>query len=200
MFYEVGRDAQLQQEIYEEVSQAYPARDDAVIDETALSKLPLLKATVKEVHRFHPLISNHTRLLHQDLVLDEYLIPKGAMVNMCVSVMSKSDHYFAEPHLFKPKRWLRGNKTNSPELDHFASMPFGHGVRMCIGRRLAEQKIYVILMKVKYTKQSMTSIYFSLSLKLLKSYRIEYTGATLQTKHRLIIVPNTDLRVKFVKR
>ena len=44
-------------------------------------------------------------------------------------------------------RWLKKNKKmNKPPP--FVSMPFGHGARMCIGRRFAEQEIYLAIIKV----------------------------------------------------
>ena len=53
--------------------------------------------------------------------------------------------------VFNPKRWMKGNKEQE-SINPFTSLPFGFGARQCIGRRLAEQKIYLILIKVKKFK------------------------------------------------
>ena len=37
---------------------------------------------------------------------------------------------FPEPETFKPERWSRKNK-DTPNV--FASLPFGFGIRMCVG-------------------------------------------------------------------
>jgi cytochrome P450 len=70
-------------------------------------------------------------------------------VHIGLSVMSRSETYFSNPTKFDPTRWLRTADNNQSCIDPFASLPFSHGKRMCIGRRMAEQKIYVIIMKVR---------------------------------------------------
>lgn len=61
--------------------------------------------------------------------------------------MGRSEKYFKNPNKYDPKRWLKQNQTTNP-IDPYTSLPFGFGPRMCIGRRLAEQKMYLILIKV----------------------------------------------------
>ena len=52
---------------------------------------------------------------------------------------------FNEPLKFDPSRWIQQDTNN---INRFASLPFGHGPRMCLGRRVAEQEIYITLIKV----------------------------------------------------
>ena len=42
-----------------------------------------------------------------------------------------SEKYFKEAMEFKPERWLRENRD---EYHAFANLPFGYGVRMCLGK------------------------------------------------------------------
>lgn len=61
-------------------------------------------------------------------------------------VISNSEKYFKNPNNFEPERWLRCNKN----LHHpFASLPFGYGKRMCLGRRFAELEIQTLITKVR---------------------------------------------------
>lgn len=60
-----------------------------------------------------------------------------------LSITSTDEKYYENPFDFKPERWL--NKSNK---NMFASLPFGYGVRMCPGRRLAEQEIIVAIKEV----------------------------------------------------
>ena len=43
-------------------------------------------------------------------------------------------------------RWLRGGQQ--ADLHSFLLTPFGHGTRMCAGRRFAEQDLYVVLARI----------------------------------------------------
>ena len=61
--------------------------------------------------------------------------------------MSTSDEYFANGNTFDPKRWIK-EKNEHKICNPYASLPFGYGARMCIGRRIAEQEIYLIITKV----------------------------------------------------
>lgn len=49
-----------------------------ITDET-LSKMPFLKATLKESLRLHTSGSINSRKIPQDIVLDDYLIPKDVI-------------------------------------------------------------------------------------------------------------------------
>ena len=57
--------------------------------------------------------------------------------------------YFSEPNKFIPERWLnKGQNRNHP----FLLLPFGHGPRSCIGRRLAEQSLHTLIIWVRNIK------------------------------------------------
>ena len=75
------------------------------------------------------------------------------------SVVSRLSQYYDDPDTFRPERWLRGTNSDVTDADglkkpstvpHFSVLPFGHGPRMCIGRRFAEQEVWLGLIKVSY--------------------------------------------------
>ena len=59
----------------------------------------------------------------------------------------RDPRYFVEPQRFWPERWTRETSEKSV-TDPYASLPFGHGKRSCVGRRLAEAQMYMFLCKV----------------------------------------------------
>jgi cytochrome P450 len=92
----------------------------------------------------------------------------NALVNM-------SDKYFIKPSKFDPERWDRD------DIHPYCNLVFGFGARMCIGKRLAEQEIYLT------------------TIKLLQNYRLEYSGQ-VKIKTGLFCLPDTPLNLTFIKR
>ena len=60
-------------------------------------------------------------------------------------VACRIEQNFKDPLLFKPDRWLGNNRAS---VNPYLVLPFGHGMRACIARRLAEQNILVLLLRV----------------------------------------------------
>ena len=101
---------------------------------------------------------------------------------------------FPEPQSFKPERWL-----NRSFAHPFLLLPFGWGPRMCVGRRFAEQEIFVITAKVVPFFLSRL-MYFSpnveMELKpffqLIEKFIFHYEG-TLNTHHKFLIAPSEKM-------
>ena len=72
------------------------------------------------------------------------------MVAMNNQTICQEQEYFDNPDDFLPERWMRSSTGAAPARPppNFAMLPFGHGSRMCIGRRFAEQEIYLAMIKV----------------------------------------------------
>lgn len=52
---------------------------------------------------------------------------------------------------FKPERWLKPSQGGTGEYIHpFASLPYGYGARMCLGRRFADLEMQILLAKVMF--------------------------------------------------
>lgn len=65
------------------------------------------------------------------------------------------EQYVDDPHTFKPSRWLKGAEE---KLHPFASLPYGHGARMCLGRRFADLEMQVLLAKVRIRQHDFRKI------------------------------------------
>ena len=66
-------------------------------------------------------------------------------------VACRQEEWFKDPDKFIPERWLKNTAIYS-HLHPFLSLPFGHGKRSCIGRRLAEQNLLMFLLRVSILK------------------------------------------------
>ncbi|CAK7333755.1 unnamed protein product [Dovyalis caffra] len=110
------------------------------VEESDLQKISYLKAVISEGLRRHPpghFVAPHA--VTQDVVLDEYLMPKNGSINFMVAEMGLDPKVWEDPMAFKPDRILN---IGSQELDITGSreikmMPFGAGRRICPAYRLA---------------------------------------------------------------
>lgn len=69
----------------------------------------------------------------------------------CHYVVSRDPSTYPDPESFQPQRWLRkGQAKDSAKTHHpFGSVPFGYGVRACMGRRIAELEMHLLLTRVR---------------------------------------------------
>lgn len=78
-------------------------------------------------------------------------------------VVCKLEEFFPEPLSFKPERWLRHQKEQNI-ISPYLALPFGHGPRACIARRLAEQNMQALILKVR-NKKNRNELFTRLFLK-----------------------------------
>ncbi|XP_023160061.2 cytochrome P450 CYP12A2-like [Drosophila hydei] len=126
---------------------------DTPLTVDSMRNLPYLRACIKEALRFYPLISGNIRKINQELVLSGYNVPAGCEVAMVHLNLWRDAKHFSQPDEFMPERWLREKQqvstsdTGCPmatKSSHpFAYLPFGFGVRSCIGRRIAEMELEI---------------------------------------------------------
>jgi cytochrome P450 len=64
-------------------------------------------------------------------------------------MMSNMEKYCPEADKFIPERWLKNEPQYSKRPHPFASLPFGYGPRMCIGRRFADLEMETLVAKVR---------------------------------------------------
>jgi cytochrome P450 len=98
-----------------------------------------LDATVKETLRARPVIVDVARRLTAPLEIGGYELPAGAYVFPATAALHYREDLFPEPHEFRPERFLEGRP------DNYAWIPFGGGVRRCIGAAFAEYEMRVVL-------------------------------------------------------
>jgi cytochrome P450 len=98
-----------------------------------------LDATVKETLRARPVIVDVARKLTAPMSIASYEIPAGTYVMAAIAALHYRDDLFPEPERFLPERFLGGR------ADTYSWIPFGGGVRRCIGAAFAEYEMRVVL-------------------------------------------------------
>ncbi|XP_026314070.1 cytochrome P450 CYP12A2-like [Hyposmocoma kahamanoa] len=108
-----------------------------------------VKACIKEGLRMMPVVSGNVRQATKDYDILGYKIPKGINIAFHHQYMSSMESQFPKPKEYIPERWLDKNHPLYHGKAHpFAYSPFGFGVRMCAGRRIAELELETFLAKV----------------------------------------------------
>ncbi|XP_069720181.1 steroid 17-alpha-hydroxylase/17,20 lyase isoform X2 [Phaenicophaeus curvirostris] len=107
--------------------------------------LPYLEATISEVLRIRPvspLLIPHVSLA--DTSIGEYSIPKGARVVINLWSVHHDEKEWDKPEEFNPGRFLdeRGQHIHSPSPSY---LPFGAGIRVCLGEVLAKMELFLFL-------------------------------------------------------
>ncbi|XP_015116287.1 cytochrome P450 302a1, mitochondrial [Diachasma alloeum] len=144
--YHVSRNNKVQEKLREEVRKLLPESDSPITAAT-LRDATYVKAVIKETFRLNPISIGVGRILLSDVVLSGYRVPKGTNVVTQNQVACRLPEYFPDPDSFKPERWFREN-PESKNVHPYLVLPFGHGPRACIARRLAEQNLQMFLLRI----------------------------------------------------
>ena len=132
-----------------DLSRAPAATRDAVVAEARRGEDgPWTAAVVQEALRLHPPIPVVGRRLAQDLELaDGATLPAGTVAVPCAWLVHRAPALYPEPDAFRPERFLPG----APAAGAYAWIPYGGGVRRCLGARFAELELRTVLRTVLAT-------------------------------------------------
>ncbi|XP_053320951.1 cholesterol side-chain cleavage enzyme, mitochondrial [Spea bombifrons] len=169
--YELARTPGVQEKLRSEV---FEARKNSGNDLAALlQNIPLVKAAIKETLRLHPVAITLQRYTQRDTVIQNYMIPRGTLVQVGLYAMGRNPDVFPSPERFFPERWLGRVST------HFKGLGFGFGPRQCLGRRIAEMEMQLFLVHIlenfKIETNRMTEVGTTFNLILFPSKPILLT-------------------------
>ncbi|XP_054471514.1 cytochrome P450 27C1 [Anoplopoma fimbria] len=178
--YLLARHPHIQQQIFMEVKNTLGQGAVATADD--IPRLPLIRGLVKETLRLFPVLPGNGRITQDDLVVGGYFIPKGTQLALCHYATSFEEENFAEASEFRPDRWIRKDSTD--RVDNFGSIPFGYGIRSCIGKRVAELEMHLALTR------------------LIQRFRIGMSPLTddVKAKTHGLLCPATPIHLQFIDR
>jgi cytochrome P450 len=99
-------------------------------------------AVVKETLRVRPVIVDVARKLTRDTEVAGWKLPAGTLVLPAIAVLHARADLYESPKEFRPERFL----GDGPES--YAWIPFGGGVRRCIGASFAQVEMRTVLREV----------------------------------------------------
>ncbi|XP_065264035.1 cytochrome P450 26C1 [Emys orbicularis] len=117
-----------------------------------LSRLRYLDCVIKEVLRVLPPVSGGYRTALQTFELDGYQIPKGWSVMYSIrDTHETAAVYQSPPESFDPDRFGSARQEDSKGAGRFHYIPFGGGVRSCIGQELAKAILKLLAIELVST-------------------------------------------------
>jgi cytochrome P450 family 135 len=98
-----------------------------------------LTATIQETLRLRPVIVLVLRKLTETIELGGYELPAGLTVAPSIHLIHRDPTIYPEPERFRPERFLETPPGT------YTWIPFGGGVRRCLGAAFAQQEMAIVL-------------------------------------------------------
>ncbi|HEX5929182.1 MAG TPA: cytochrome P450 [Solirubrobacterales bacterium] len=111
-------------------------------DSLAAGEEDYLRATITESLRLRPVLPLAGRRLATELVADGLTLPAGTDVTPAIWLTHTRADLYPEPFAFRPERFLEDGP------DTYGWIPFGGGIRRCIGAAFAEFEMRIVLREV----------------------------------------------------
>jgi cytochrome P450 family 135 len=114
-------------------------------DSLAAGETDYLDATVRETLRSRPVLIDVARKLAAPARVGGYEFDRGAFLVPAIAAIHHREDVYPQPFEFRPERWLEEGGS-APES--YAWLPFGGGIRRCIGAAFAEYEMRTILAEI----------------------------------------------------
>uniref|UniRef100_A0A8D9F3W7 Cytochrome P450 4g1 n=2 Tax=Cacopsylla melanoneura TaxID=428564 RepID=A0A8D9F3W7_9HEMI len=176
----------VQNNVYNELASILDEDITQVPSYEAVSSLNYLDRVIKETLRMFPVAPVLARQAYRELTVmaddGEYTIPAGTVLLTMVTDIHNNPHYYDNPHLFNPDRWLPDHHPYSNHAHCY--LPFSNGPRNCLGYKYAllQMKLLIVNLVRSYeilpteTCQSLEDVRFdmSITLKLEDTCRVRF--------------------------
>ncbi len=117
----------------------HPAELERLETEVAGGDDAYLDAVIKETLRLRPVIALVLRKLVEPMEIGGRLLPAGVSVAPSIYLVHRRPDIYPEPERFRPERFIE------QPAGTYTWIPFGGGVRRCLGAAFAEFEMAVVL-------------------------------------------------------
>ncbi|MGI8726450.1 MAG: cytochrome P450, partial [Solirubrobacterales bacterium] len=117
----------------------HPSKLQRLREEVASGEDDYLRACVQETLRLRPVIALVNRTIKEPFEISGYTLPVGAKVAPCIHLVHRRGDIYPDPEAFRPERFLE----QAPGT--YTWIPFGGGVRRCIGAAFAQFEMEIVL-------------------------------------------------------
>ncbi|MGH2864809.1 MAG: cytochrome P450 [Solirubrobacteraceae bacterium] len=117
----------------------HPRVLERLVEEVDAGAKALREATIREVQRARPVIAFAGRYTRKPFELGGYRLPVGTRILLAACLTHYDPKLFPHPDRFDPDRFL----DTLP--DTYSWIPFGGGIRRCIGATFAHMEMDVVL-------------------------------------------------------
>jgi cytochrome P450 family 135 len=120
----------------------HPHALSRLIAELQAGRSEYLDAAIKETLRLRPVIALVDRHARQATRIGEHTIPAGAIVCPNIYLAQRREDLYDDPAAFRPERFT----GQAPP--HYGWLPFGGGIRRCLGASFATFEMRIIIPEV----------------------------------------------------
>jgi cytochrome P450 len=124
----------------------HPAALTRLTSEVDAAQDTYLRAVISESLRLRPVIPLAGRRLASDLQVSDLNLPAGTDVTPAIWLTHTRAEDYPEPYAFRPERFLDQSPTT------YGWIPFGGGIRRCLGAAFAEMEMRVVLETVLHRR------------------------------------------------
>jgi cytochrome P450 len=121
---------------------SHPEQLQRLRDSLEAGEEDYLRATISESLRLRPVLPLAGRRLARELSVDGLTLPPGTDVSPAIWLTHTRADLYPDPFAFQPERFLE----DAP--DTYAWIPFGGGIRRCLGASFAEFEMRIVLREV----------------------------------------------------
>ena len=111
-------------------------------EELAAGEDAYLDAVVTETLRLRPIVDASERTLTKPRTIGDWELPAGIRVYPAIALVHHREDLYPAPEEFRPERFLDG------ATESYSWLPFGGGIRRCIGAALAQAEMAEVIRTV----------------------------------------------------